>query len=597
TYDGLVGLSVQAISPDGHVQYRTIVANDAHTVTIDRPWDQIPVFNDPLIDPVPRNNYYYRISALPEDQTDGTLRGPRVVWSINAALGGPDTISGGGGNDIVIGGAAGDELGAGSGDDLVLGDAGRLDLLPDPDALPGESEMTLFDLVRTESLDVGGADTISAGAGRDLVLAGYGGDTVFGDDATGSSGAGDLGDILIGDNGTIEFVSGAVKRIFTADITEATGGADTIAGNAGNDVILGGVNGSSDLLSGGDGDDILLGDDGELVYDDPLDPSLATLDVVRTGDVNLGGPDTINGDSGRDLILGGRGGDTIDGGSHDDMILGDFAEVLLLANQLHVVRTIDVTEGGADQIQGGTEDDVLVGGAFADAIDGDAGNDLIFGDGVQLSWRTDDITNPRFQSLIGTQIYSTSASNLAGVDQVDGTARDYRNPDGSSPPGWASWQIQELFHTTAIQTANDNSFGDDYLAGGAGDDMIFGQLGNDTIQGDGSIEFASAGNFAALNTRVGAARDASNTLLLNPSFEAATDGDDYVEGNGGNDVIFGGLGQDDLIGGSSDLFALDVYNSSVNERPDGSDLIFGGAGTHVDRNDDGLLMGVNGNQL
>ncbi|MCH5375611.1 MAG: hypothetical protein JJ992_16695, partial [Planctomycetes bacterium] len=70
TYGGLVGLSVQAISPDGHVQYRTIVANDAHTVTIDRPWDQIPVFNHPLPDPVPKNNYYYRISAFPEDQTD-----------------------------------------------------------------------------------------------------------------------------------------------------------------------------------------------------------------------------------------------------------------------------------------------------------------------------------------------------------------------------------------------------------------------------------------------------------------------------------------------------------------------------------------------
>ncbi len=36
-----------------------------------------------------------------------------------------------------------------------------------------------------------------------------------------------------------------------------------------------------------------------------------------------------------------------------------------------------------------------------------------------------------------------------------------------------------------------------------------------------------------------------------PSTEAATDGDDYIEGNGGNDVIFGNLGQDDIIGGSS----------------------------------------------
>ena len=34
------------------------------------------------------------------------------------------------------------------------------------------------------------------------------------------------------------------------------------------------------------------------------------------------------------------------------------------------------------------------------------------------------------------------------------------------------------------------------------------------------------------------------------------DGDDYIEGNGGNDVIFGNLGQDDIVGGSSTLFGL-----------------------------------------
>ena len=56
---------------------------------------------------------------------------------------------------------------------------------------------------------------------------------------------------------------------------------------------------------------------------------------------------------------------------------------------------------------------------------------------------------------------------------------------------------------------------------------------------------------------------------------AATDGDDYIEGNGGNDLIFGNLGQDDLIGGSSDLFSL----TTPAQRPDGADIIFGGAGT------------------
>src|SRR4029079_3364653 len=45
-------------------------------------------------------------------------------------------------------------------------------------------------------------------------------------------------------------------------------------------------------------------------------------------------------------------------------------------------------------------------------------------------------------------------------------------------------------------------------------------------------------------------------LDIVPSIEASTDGEDYIEGNGGNDSVFGGLGQDDIVGGSSSFFSL-----------------------------------------
>ena len=141
---------------------------------------------------------------------------------------------------------------------------------------------------------------------------------------------------------------------------------------------------------------------------------------------------------------------------------------------------------------------------------------------------------------------------------VDGFARNYRNPDGSAP-AWAEYEIKNLYHSATLEANPDNSFGDDYIAGGAAHDVIFGQLGNDTIQGDGSIEGELGGN------PVLAHRAPDNSLVLMASFEAATDGDDYIEGNGGNDIVFGGLGQDDMVGGSSDLFTLDLYT----ERPDG----------------------------
>jgi Ca2+-binding RTX toxin-like protein len=139
-----------------------------------------------------------------------------------------------------------------------------------------------------------------------------------------------------------------------------------------------------------------------------------------------------------------------------------------------------------------------------------------------------------------------------------------------------------------------DTFGGDTIAGGAQDDVIFGQLGHDAIQGDSSAiddNGAITVNFAVLRESV---EDWAG---------AGTDGDDYIEGNGGNDLIFGNLGQDDIIGGSSDQFSLTLRD----QRPDGSDTIFGGAGTRLERNNFGdvssrghardadTILGDNGN--
>ena len=96
---------------------------------------------------------------------------------------------------------------------------------------------------------------------------------------------------------------------------------------------------------------------------------------------------------------------------------------------------------------------------------------------------------------------------------------------------------------------------------------------------------------------VDAWRDASGLLNVQPSFEdfdqftngqpvakLGNDGDDYIEGGEGDDRAFGGLGQDDIIGGNSNLYGF----STVSQRQDGSDLIFGGAGTRIARNDLGM---------
>jgi Ca2+-binding RTX toxin-like protein len=247
-----------------------------------------------------------------------------------------------------------------------------------------------------------------------------------------------------------------------------------------------------------------------------------------------------------------------------------------------------------------------------------AGRDLIFGDNVELNRiraigiganALGDFTDTRFRLLDPEtgQLYG-SALNIDGTTNVvDGEALfngDDADPDDAANPTsnqhfafgqlnpdgaavWADFDINLLDHDLTTEEAAGNNFGNDYIAGGGEQDMIFGQLGGDVIQGDGGITSA----LGITPAPVGASRSdpsdadgdgALGALDVTASFEADSDDDDYIEGNGGDDVIFGNLGQDDIIGDNSDLFSL----TSLDERePVGTDIIFGGAGIRIDRNE------------
>jgi Ca2+-binding RTX toxin-like protein len=196
------------------------------------------------------------------------------------------------------------------------------------------------------------------------------------------------------------------------------------------------------------------------------------------------------------------------------------------------------------------------------------------------------MTSPRYRALLGTLLYEISGTETGNSLESPGA---FTGPSANIPK-WANWTI-------TVGDGLDGLYGNDYIAGGAGNDTIFGQAGNDVIQGDGSIASRAGG------PGVSALRNASGDLVVTPSFDAASDGDDYIEGNSGSDIIFGNLGQDDIIGGSSNLFGL--VNAA--QRADGSDLIFGGSGTFIARNDAGdtsnaghardadMILGDNGN--
>lgn len=505
-----------------------------------------------------------------------------------SANGAADTITAGSGDDLIIGGRFGDTIDAGEGENLVIGDHGRVTASSSngPNLIGGQP--VTLGLVETMAFDDGGDDTITTGSGDDIILGGFGGDTII---------AGDGNNLILGDDGQVDYTrndrapgdQGANSDAGNIDLVESLsttsgGGVDHITAGSGDDIVIGGRFG--DILEPGDGNNIVAGDSARIRGNDvPISGQLLTLGLLETIQHDDGGVDEITTGSGNDIVLGGNAGDIITLGAGDDIALGDNGSLSYAFVNIIATTDTTTTTGGDDLIYGNDGDDVLAGGVGDDTIDGNNDRDLIFGDNVSLQGRSGGtLTDPRIRSLLAATLY-----DLLG-DSAIAPSQQFADPNNDA--AWHNWII-------TLDDGMTGLYGNDYIAGGAQNDSLFGQRGNDLLQGDASI----AGKLLATPVLVGAYRDINGLLVVSGSVEAATDGDDYIEGGGDDDVLFGNLGQDDLIGGNSSLFGLTV----AAKRHDGSDFIFGGGGFELARNDVGdtsatghsrdadVILGDNGN--
>ncbi|HUG11386.1 MAG TPA: calcium-binding protein, partial [Opitutaceae bacterium] len=503
--------------------------------------------------------------------------------------GGVDTIAGNAKSDIILGGVEGDYLygdgvlvvfvapdfdspingdwtfvsrlavkSGADGADIILGDNGALEWLSDGgfDNLSGidvgfenpalwdqfqggpDTDLDTLDLVTTEQKLNGGRDWIWGGDGNDAILGGTDSDTLFGD-----NGFGALGGI---------------------------------------------VSGTADNSGAGDGGDLMFGDHGRLypqfsaMWNGAGDwrDSLHSRNffAIDVGQNDGGEGDRMWGQGGDDNMLGQQGDDRMWGGHHDDDMIGGHNvrsgwDELGLAGVIQVSITNDPGDGDETQ-------------DFNDIMDGDDGDDVMAGDNA-IIWRRGDTNDPRFRSLTATSIYTTDADTITTNIEISTNGRP--NPTGAD-----GRDVTLLDHDFDIQGNAQGRYGRDIMAGGAAEDRMFGQLGDDLMQGDGSIDLVETlavylrwpvtapGLPDDNNPGAPELSDSYVDLFFNIP-EQLTDGSDYMEGNGGADLMFGGLGQDDMIGGSSALYGLDSHS----KRPDGSDIMFGGAGIRTERNDIG----------
>ena len=541
---------------------------------------------------------------------------------------GNDSLDGGPGNDIIFGGAGDDRITGNSGQDIIFGDKGLVASLgDDPDSIDddtfvgdadpnlllgyiGDGDRTSKDIAITQIDATDGNDTIDGGGGDDLIFGGTGDDFIFGDilpeAITGETPTGN--DILIGDGGKVFWHQQRLTRIQTTD--PEYGGNDTIGGNEGDDIIFGSA--GNDSLMGGHGEntpttgpnnDIILGDSGQIDYQS------GEIIRIQTTDPEYGGNDTISGNEGDDIIIGGSANDSLNGNDGNDIILGDNGEIIGndgSSKAFHIFST-SPEFGGIDIISGNNGDDIIIGGSGGldasglggDYISGNDGDDIILGDNAWIH-RNADLEIERIETIFpefggDDVIFGNDGGDIIiggfGQDTLDGA----EGPDiilGDN--GLLDYTPDGNLATLNLVTVTDPTLGDaDVIYGGDGNDLIFGGTSGDWISAgnDHDLVFGDHGKVVGVI-------DLTQLPLnqLNPPFiftsiytqNADRGGDDIIYGGSGDDILLGGQGKDMMFGeeGNDDL----IGGHNVAGGDDSDDTLDGGPGHDVIAGDNAVIL-------
>ncbi|MDQ4007033.1 MAG: fibronectin type III domain-containing protein [Actinomycetota bacterium] len=302
-----------------------------------------------------------------------------------------------------------------------------------------------------------------------------------------------------------------------ADRIRSSEGDDTIRANDGNDRVEAGS--GNDLVWGGLGNDILS----DLFGDDD----------IKGGD----GHDAIQGGSGFDLLQPGRGDDFVGGGEDPTETLAGPGDDLVFGGQS---ADIVIGGGGNDWVEGGGQADELIGDSaavFQDDLD-DPGHDVFSGDGGADEYDAeggDDImvSGPGVERNEG----------MRGYDWVTHT----RDPQ----PADSDMNVT-LFLPPTVEALRDRFGLVEGLSGWRFDDVLRGDDGLFPPPGDpADPEPPEAGADAdepldhVLDAEGIARIDGlagvlpAGTTEVRGNILLGGDGDDTIEGRGGDDVIDG----------------------------------------------------------
>jgi len=368
-------------------------------------------------------------------------------------------------------------------------------------------------------------------------------------------------------------------------VTVGSGEAE-LHGEGGNDVLNGGT--GNDLLEGGAGRDELHGGDGN-------------DNIVISNVTDLVAGEVMDGGAGTDTLSINTGGGALDfttstitgfeivgGVSFDASLRFNVAQLAGITRfsivDIHLADSGSLTMAGVTldrtniylSAAGNTLDLRGVVNAVGGIVNGDAGNDTVFG-------------------FINT---SNTVQGGGGDDQLHG---------GDSYDFIGGGSGNDRLYGGGGNDSLDGGAGDDVIDGGTGTDRLYGGTGNDVFYVDqqGDVVFENAGegtdtvvstsNFylyanienltlaAGAGSIFGVGNELANTIAGNEGDNlllagAGADivhggaGADTIYGEDGNDQLYGDAGNDVVVGGAGD----DVIDGGV-----GTDQLHGGTGNDI----------------
>ena len=401
--------------------------------------------------------------------------------------------------------------------------------------------------------------TVYAGAGHDSVTAGAGNDMLYGDEGNDTLDGGAGVDILYGGEGNDTLNGGA--------------GSDSLFGGIGDDFYV--VDDASDFVREmlGEGNDTVLASVSWSLRDDQEIESLVTTNDAGTAAINLTGnglANTLRGNAGANLLNGGGGADTMTGGAGGDVYIvdnpgdkvvelaGDAGTDTVLAicsysldgqaiENLILAGSADISalgNGLANALTGNAGANILNGGAGADTMTGGAGSDTYVVDngGDRIVELTGDAGTDTVLSIISYSIAGTAVENLTfvGSANLNGLGNDLANT---------------LTGNAGANTLNGGA-GADTMTGGAGSDTyVVENAGDRCIEANGAAgidtvlsttSYSLAGSHLENLTLIGPA----NTYGLGNSIAntiVGNDGINLIDGLGGADTLTGAGGADTFL--------------------------------------------------